>query len=700
MTWYSSKELAELDLPGLSPDRDYINQLARKYKWEHRRRAGRGGGKEYPVSALPVEARKALTKRLRAAETKSLTVPSEVSAIVPDARFVKDWQKRAGEARATIIAYVEWHRVNASLTLSQAIDTVVEKMATAVTIENKDEHLERLVEVAKIANQRGGQERTISRATLYRWIKERDTAGSALVLMPKATPLKDTAPWAAAFMREYGRPTRPSVAESLRDMRWDGEKPSIDQVHRYLKKLSFFEKNRGRIGPKAMRSHKAYVSRDTSDLEAGYIFIGDGHTFKAQVAHPMHKRPFRPEVTTFLDVKTRKAVGYSVALAENAWAVADALRVACMRATVPAMLYYDNGSGANNVTFDGPVIGLIDALSIGKKVNSIAGNSQSRGIIERYHSSVLHRAAKKLPSYVGPDMDGDARFLQDRRLRRDVRETGTSSILLSWEDFYTFLKETVEDCNNRPHRSLPKVRDEETGKLRHQTPNEAWDESVSKGAELYPLSDEEAALLFRPYVIKTASRGLVSVFSQSYFNRILERYEGQDVQVGYDIHDPSRVYINDIEGRFVCEAIFNGNRDGYMPKAVVDIAREKRVAGQVKRLENKKAIAQEGLGTKQIEYSPEPVFDAEFLDLGARAMAEMETANVVAMPMKSNVRPKFVTDDGEMAAWLLDHPDQINDHDRTYFSRLLRDPSFALVLETYRIDPGVLREAIQKRAAL
>lgn len=449
-----------------------------------------------------------------------------------------------------------------------------------------------------------------------------------------------------------------------------------------------------------MRAHKTYVARDTSELEAGYIFIGDGHTFKAQVAHPVHKRPFRPEVTTFLDVKPRRAVGFSVALAENTWGVADALRHACMTATVPAMVYYDNGSGANNATFDDPTVGLIASIGT-TKTNSIPGNSQARGIIERYHSSVLHRAAKKLPTYVGPDMDSDARFLMDRRLRKDVRETGTSSTLLTWEEFYTFLKEAVEDYNNRSHRSLPKTVDPVTGKPRHQTPNEAWNESVNRGTELYPLTEEEAALLFRPHTIKPTSRGIVTLFNQNYFNRTLERYAKQDVRVGYDIHDGSRVYVSDSEGRFICEAIAHGNSKNYMPKAAVDVAREKRVAGQIKRLQNKAAIAQEGLTTKLIEYSPEPVFDAEFLDLGARAMAEMEAQNVVAMPVKNkNERPTFTADDGEMAVWLLRHPDQITDHDRNYFNRLARDPAFALVLAAYGIDAGALNETMQKRAVV
>lgn len=179
MKWYSSKELAALDLPGLSPDRDYINQLAKKYNWEHRRRSGRGGGKEYPATALPASARKALSKRLLVAPAEKINLPAEVSKLIPDARFVKGWQLHAAEARATLIAYVESLRAVHAISLGNAIETLVGVLEEAKNTKDLDKETENLVKTAAIANRRGGKlgERTVSRPTMYRWIKERDEAG-------------------------------------------------------------------------------------------------------------------------------------------------------------------------------------------------------------------------------------------------------------------------------------------------------------------------------------------------------------------------------------------------------------------------------------------------------------------------------------------------------------------------------------------
>jgi len=69
---------------------------------------------------------------------------------------------------------------------------------------------------------------------------------------------------------------------------------------------------------------KSYVSRDVSTMLPAELYQADGKTFNAEVAHPLHGRPFRPEITTIIDAKTRKVVGWSAALDESANAVADA----------------------------------------------------------------------------------------------------------------------------------------------------------------------------------------------------------------------------------------------------------------------------------------------------------------------------------------------------------------------------------------
>ncbi|MGL9774944.1 MAG: hypothetical protein ACR5LG_15890 [Sodalis sp. (in: enterobacteria)] len=57
-------------------------------------------------------------------------------------------------------------------------------------------------------------------------------------------------------------------------------------------------------------------------------WIADGKSLNMKVAHPIHGRLFTPESTLVLDGRSRYLVGWSLSLAENAIAVADAWRYA------------------------------------------------------------------------------------------------------------------------------------------------------------------------------------------------------------------------------------------------------------------------------------------------------------------------------------------------------------------------------------
>lgn len=77
--WYSAAEIAELGLPGLPGTERNIRALAERSGWNaHSRyarpREGRGGGMEYRIELLPVEARMALLARFVEPEAGSVAV--------------------------------------------------------------------------------------------------------------------------------------------------------------------------------------------------------------------------------------------------------------------------------------------------------------------------------------------------------------------------------------------------------------------------------------------------------------------------------------------------------------------------------------------------------------------------------------------------------------------------------------------------
>lgn len=232
------------------------------------------------------------------------------------------------------------------------------------------------------------------------------------------------------------------------------------------------ERMRGRMGPRALRQLKAFVRRDVADLWPTAVYVTDGHTHHAQVQHPLTGKQFRPEITATIDVVTRRLVGWSTALAENTWGTIDALRHAFTTSGVPDIWYVDNGSGFNNVVFDDALTGLLSRFDV-EKHNRLPYRSQAGGVIERFHK-VWIEEARLLPSYVGVDMDPEARKRVDTIVATDIETRGSSRLLQSWPDFVAWMDEQVVDYNNRPHSALPKIVDG-TGKRRNMSPNEAWD---------------------------------------------------------------------------------------------------------------------------------------------------------------------------------------------------------------------------------
>lgn len=184
-------------------------------------------------------------------------------------------------------------------------------------------------------------------------------------------------------------------------------------------------------------------------------------------------------------------------------------------------------------------------------------------------------------------------------------------------------REAVAAYNRRPHSSLPKIRDPETGRKRHMSPDELWARHVADGFRPLALDAETAADLFRPYEIRQVRRGTVSLGKGVYYHRELDLgdWHGRQVLVGYDIHDPKHVWVRDLEERLICVATLGANRAAYFPKSRVEQARERRERGRLKRLERKaEEIRAEAMGPA-IEFRPE---EAVEIPLSTEAQARLD----------------------------------------------------------------------------
>jgi putative transposase len=581
-THYSAAELAAMQLPMLPTTKANVIALAERSGWSWVEATGRGGKRrEYAPPAEVIDA-----IRAKAAQDLVAVVPAKRLALKPEDQLpliVTESQGLQLDARKGVLLALDALMNRSGYPMKKAARVLIE-------MARKGEAGEQLVAMLKMARDGRGRpspDGLPSERSVLRFV-EYERAG---MLAPKKREADmSVPPWAKAFLEYFQRPGPITVEHAYRQflssLDDQAKAPSIWQVRRFLDKVGKVTLQIGRMGDREIKSIKGFVRRDFANLLPGDIYSADGHTFDAEVQHPMHGRPFRPEITSVVDIATRKTVGWSVGLAESAFAVLDALRSAVLTGGIPAVFYVDNGSGYKNELMTDTGTGLLARLGI-EMINSLPYNSQARGVIEKLHQTIWVNAAKELPGYIGHTMDRQAKQAMFKLSRKALAGQAVAMPLIAWDRFVAFCEEKVAEYNNRPHRSLPKVADPETGRRRHMTPNEAWARAEEAGFAAHLITDDEARPLFRPQVLRTVRRCEIELFGNRYFTRQLEEFHTEQLRVGYDIHDPAHVWVYDDAGRFICTAELDGNKRDYMPRSVIERARDKREAGRERRLETK-----------------------------------------------------------------------------------------------------------------
>ncbi|KZK97314.1 Mu transposase C-terminal domain-containing protein [Pseudovibrio sp. Ad14] len=739
--WFTALEFADFRLPNIPLTERAVQLIAKRSDWQStslaRKRKGRGGGWEYHIDLLPEPARKALEARFNIERLNAdvpvvqAKAPAKTAVTLADADGA---QRHAAEARKQILQMVE-QLVMRGMAYDKAVCGFTAKVKGLLGQEVLKPDEEQLLKLVRTAKDKGTG---ISRRAIYNWRKAFKESGFAGLIPGKRKQDALNAAryeWAPGFLKFYADPRKPTVALALDQYRASLENPaqapSYDQVKRYLTKLKKADPiaaYKGREGLLALKARKVYVNRSTEGLEPTDIYTADGKTFDAFVAHPFSGNPIRPEITSILDVVTRKCVGYSIGLNEKAYDVSEALRNASMTSGVAAIFYVDNGKGYKNLLLDEAAVGMLSRLGTHKE-HSIAYNSQARGIIERFNGSVYTRLAKTLPSYAGRDLDREAALKLHKKIKNDLKETGASELLISWNEFLKIFDGALQYYNDRPHSALPQVRGSITGNTRHMSPNEYWAQFESHGFKAVTLDKEDSDDLSRPAVRRKVSRGLITIEKNRYFALELERYDRREVMVCYDMLDASQVWVRELDyvdgietpGALICTAKFEGNSQAYFPKPVIESAREKKAKTAAKRLEDKlRRVEQEQRPGYLMEHSGEQPME---VFASAPGFEERADDNLVSMVMKSaqsdtNVvhmaepievhepRPQPTTKSGrpvfkskeELAVWVLDNPEKMTDLDKKILSDCLTNRTYLDLFEALAIDTESLRTLLRAAA--
>lgn len=409
------------------------------------------------------------------------------------------------------------------------------------------------------------------RSTLYRWMerwREATEAANPAAAGPRHQGRSRTVwGWEARALRHWQDPAKPAAAEVARRLREEGESSATEpRVRRYLASLPTHELDKQRIGPRLARATRgSHVTRTTERLFAGDIYVGDGHTLDVYLQHPTGKRPWRAELTVWMDVRSRCIVGWWLSEAESAYSTLWALSAAVRQHDhVPAMVHIDNGSGYQAQLWTEEATGLLGRLGI-SPMNALPYNARAKPV-ERFFLTLEMSYGKRWDSYCGKDQDPEhlANVLAAHKRGERMLPTADQWI----EGFQRWLV----GYHSEQHPEVP-------GRTRAQV----WAETF----EASPPAP--TASLFWPRVERIVDRQEIRLDGRLYKHPALAAWNKTDLRSGqvwveYDIHDDRRVRVLAPDGRWICDAELKRRRD-YVTPDRIEAAREKRRQAQERRLE-------------------------------------------------------------------------------------------------------------------
>lgn len=292
-----------------------------------------------------------------------------------------------------------------------------------------------------------------------------------------------------------------------------------------------------------------HVRRDYSCIEVGDVVFCDGHIFNLGAQWTPGGKESRLTLVTWFDMKSSMPLGWEISPTENTQAIAVALyRAILFLGKIPRVAYLDNGKAFRSKFFNGqdikktPVAGTFQLLGM-EKLFAWAYHGETK-TVERWHKT-LGEFEREITTYTGTSIeDKPARLLRGEKLHRKLWELATAGRVPTVQDLHEMLADWIDRYAQRPSK----------GHLKGKTPKEVFEAGKGPG-----LSEPEATrlkLLLSQVAVRSISRdGIKMPWSDDrYYHPDLYGRAGQSCVVRFDDLDRDRIWVHDLENRFICEA--------------------------------------------------------------------------------------------------------------------------------------------------
>lgn len=324
--YLSARDLAALRLPGLPTDYGSIIARATREAWPHRKRAGRGGGREYHVASLPTAVRAALATREAQRAAGVVALPT---ATTPDSERIRAAGPKAQARLDRALFALNYFEscLDHGMTRGAAIDATCAACAPRVSAGT----VERWLRVTR------GRPRT-------EWLG---------LLLPRWTPGRDAAfttgeeafyeAWRARLVdmpTQSHQEAHRRVAEALGP---GADVPSLARVARRWKSEPAVARHLAVRGVDVFRRQLTPHPKRTLETVRAYEILNvDGFDLPWVTRLPDGTQK-RLTLIAFQDVKTRALVQARLDLHETANAVVQCLAEMVLRLGKPTEIRSDNG---------------------------------------------------------------------------------------------------------------------------------------------------------------------------------------------------------------------------------------------------------------------------------------------------------------------------------------------------------------------
>lgn len=306
-----------------------------------------------------------------------------------------------------------------------------------------------------------------------------------------------------------------------------------------------------RKGEKAFRDECAnYIERTYDDLHSNDIWVCDNHTFDIFVNDGESKKPVRVYLTAFLDVRSRKMVGWYVADAPSSDATLQALRRGIEPYGMPKRIYSDNGReflthdiGGRGFrksakTDEHEPMTILQHLQIEFRT-AMVKNARAK-IVERAFVDVKNCFSKLFEGYTGGTIAE-----RPERLKKTGNHAENFIII---DEFREYVDIFIRGWfNKQPHSGAG---------MNGRTRDEVYAACLYEQRVATP--DELNLMMLRTSRMQTVNRGVrIRIYGQElrfYSDDLIMGHDREKVYVRYNPDDLTEVRVYDEKDRFLCTA--------------------------------------------------------------------------------------------------------------------------------------------------